>query len=137
MESWYNGLNKPPLTPPNKVFGPVWAALYLTIAVSLLIYFLTPAKPHFFPSIVLLIVHFAAGFSWTSIFFGRKNILAALLDLLIMDVTLIGIFYLFIQANTLATLVLIPYSFWCLFATWLNLGIWRLNPDERGRNTRH
>ncbi len=128
MQSWYDGLAKPPLTPPKKVFWPAWAGLYLLIFISLAIYFLTPAKPFFLPTSGILIVHFLAGFSWTSIFFGKKLILPALLDLLFMDVTLAVIVWLFMQANPISALLLIPYCCWCLFATYLNWGIWRLNP---------
>jgi translocator protein len=128
MPSWYDSLAKPPLTPPNKVFWPAWASLYLLIFISLALYFFTPAKPLFLPTLLILIVHFMAGFSWTSIFFGKKLILPALIDLLFMDVTLAAVMWLFMLANPLSALLLIPYCFWCLFATYLNWGIWRLNP---------
>ncbi|NTU92880.1 MAG: tryptophan-rich sensory protein [Chlorobiaceae bacterium] len=127
MESWYDTLNKPLLTPPKKIFGPVWAGLYLLIFSALAVYFLTPSKPHFLPTVVLLILHFSAGFAWTSIFFGRKLILPALFDLLFMDVTLTAILALFLPANSISALLLLPYAGWCLFATWLNWSIWRLN----------
>ena len=130
MQTWYDGLIKPGVTPPKKVFWPVWAGLYLLIAISLTIYFLTPVKPHFIPAILLLIAHFAAGFSWTSIFFGKKKILAALVDLLFMDVTLAAIMTIFIQTSPTASYLLIPYCCWCLLATYLNWGILRLNPKS-------
>src|SRR5438045_3961589 len=31
---WYDGLRKPPWTPPNRLFGPVWTALYASMAVA-------------------------------------------------------------------------------------------------------
>src|SRR4051812_15374686 len=31
---WYNGLMKPNWTAPNRVFGPVWTALYASMAVA-------------------------------------------------------------------------------------------------------
>lgn len=127
MQTWYDGLNKPRLTPPKNIFGPVWTMLYVLIFISLVVYFLTPSKPWFFTTVLFLILHFAAGFSWTSIFFGRKLILPALIDLLFMDVTLLVIIMLFLQSNVIAALLLAPYCCWCLFATWLNWGFWRLN----------
>jgi translocator protein len=131
MQSWYDGLNKPKLTPPNKVFWPVWSTLYVLIAIALIVYFRTPVKPHSTTVLVILAAHFAAGFSWTTIFFGKKKILAALFDLLFMDATLAVIIFFFANTNSLAAALLIPYFCWSLLATWLNFGIWRLNPGKR------
>ncbi|KZK73883.1 MAG: CrtK protein [Pelodictyon luteolum] len=127
MSTWYDSLIKPPLTPPKQVFGPVWAVLYILIFTSLMLYFLTPAKPQFTLTTIVLIVHFTAGFSWTSLFFGRKQILPALADIVLMDITLIAIILLFLPVNPLSAWLLLPYLLWSLLATYLNLGFWRLN----------
>src|ERR1700756_849033 len=34
IPTWYAGLEKPPLNPPDQAFGPVWTVLYALMAVS-------------------------------------------------------------------------------------------------------
>jgi len=137
MATWYDTLRKPPYTPPKNVFGPVWTILYIFIFSSLAVYFLTPAKQNLIPVTILLLVHFTASFSWTKLFFKQKKVLLALLDLLVIDCTLIAVILLFFQTSTLAALLLIPYLGWGIFAAYINWGIYRLNPEqsETGNNS--
>ncbi len=127
MATWYDNLKKPPLTPPKTIFGRVWAILYVFIISALAVYFLAPARPDALLTGVVLIVHFTASFSWTSLFFGKRKILPALIDLIVIDMTLAMLIALFSRASTIAALLLLPYFCWGLFACYLNWGIWRLN----------
>ena len=34
IPTWYQGLRKPPYTPPNWAFGPVWITLYILMGIS-------------------------------------------------------------------------------------------------------
>ncbi|NTV04963.1 MAG: tryptophan-rich sensory protein [Chlorobiaceae bacterium] len=127
MGTWYENLKKPWFTPPDRVFWPVWSTIYILIFISLVLYFLSPIKPYLFVSVTLLIIHFTAGFNWTGIFFTRKKILLAFYDILVIDITLIAIIWLFFQASIPAALLLLPYLTWGLFATFLNWRIYQLN----------
>jgi tryptophan-rich sensory protein len=127
MATWYDELKKPPFTPPKNIFGPVWTVLYLFIIASLAFYFLSPVKPQPLLTGILLAVHFTASFSWTTLFFKQRKIFPALLDLLLIDVTLAVMIVLFSQASTISAILLIPYFCWGLFAAYLNWGIFRLN----------
>ncbi|MEI6848059.1 MAG: TspO/MBR family protein [Chlorobiaceae bacterium] len=128
MTSWYDTLKKPHFTPPSKFFWPIWAVIYMFIFAAMTLYFFAPSKPHLFGTIILLIIHFTAGFNWTGIFFTRKKILLAFFDIILIDVTLIAIIVLFMQASISAALLLLPYLLWGIFATYLNWHIYRLNP---------
>lgn len=133
MTTWYDNLAKPPLTPPKKAFGPVWTILYLFVFSALVLYFLSPGKQNLIVVTFVLLLHFTTSFSWTKLFFGRKKVLAALVDLCVIDITLGIVIFLFLQVSTLAGCLLLPYLGWSLFATYINGGILYLN-SKKSRN---
>ena len=127
MNTWYQELTRPYLTPPNWVFGPAWTILYIMIAISIIFYYQASGKERVILTTGILVVHLVANFSWTPLFFGVKAPLLALLDILVLDATLVALIYLFWQANTVAAVLLIPYLLWVSFATYLNAGFYWLN----------
>ncbi len=127
MNTWYTTLNKPPLTPPSWVFSPVWTILYISIAVSIFLYYRSLSKPHLGLTTTVLIVHLLANFVWTYLFFGLQSPGMALADIILLDVTLIILIGWFWKSSVPAGALLIPYLAWGLFATYLNLGFYKLN----------
>jgi len=121
-------MNRPALTPPDWVFAPVWTVLYLTIAASIMLYYRSTPRPHTGLTSTVLAAHLAANFAWTGLFFGLHSPVAALADILLLDASLVLLITWFWQANKVASLLLIPYCLWVLFATYLNYGFYRLNP---------
>jgi len=127
MSEWYVNLIKPSFTPPNWVFGPVWTVLYILIACSVIIYLKTPAKHLPAITISLLILHLITNFIWTPLFFGLNSLLFSLIDILLLDLTLIGLIYLFWKTSVLAAVLLLPYLCWVSLATYLNIAFFILN----------
>ncbi len=127
MNSWYADLNKPPLTPPNWVFSPVWMVLYASIAVAIFLYYRSPNKRGVALTSAVLALHLAANFAWTYLFFGLRSPALALADILVLDVTLVLLIVRFWKARPVAGALLVPYLVWVLFATYLNLGFLLLN----------
>jgi tryptophan-rich sensory protein len=127
MTGWYSTLNKPPLTPPDGVFSPVWTALYITIAVSILLYYRSSAKSHVGWTSAVLVLHLTTNFAWTFLFFGLRSPAMALVDIIVLDISLIVLLFWFWKSRALAGALLIPYLAWVLFATYLNYGFYRLN----------
>lgn len=127
MNVWYEQLNKPALTPPSGIFSPVWTVLYILIVIAILLYYKTPGKENVGIITTLLVLHLAANFIWTYLFFGLHSPLLALVDIIFLDITLIILIVLFGKASMLSGGLLIPYLLWVLFATYLNWGYYRLN----------
>ena len=127
MNAWYEGLIKPPLTPPNWVFGPVWTIIYLMIASSLYLYLRTKPKQHPEATMVVLVIHLISNFMWTALFFSLQSPLLALLDIFVLDLSLAALIFLFQKTNRISAALLLPYGLWVGFATYLNLGFFLLN----------
>jgi translocator protein len=51
----------------------------------------------------------------------------ALIDIVVLDVSLIVLICWFWRSSTLAGSLFVPYLAWVLFATYLNYGFYRLN----------
>ena len=127
MNAWYEGLKKPPLTPPNWIFGPVWTMVYLMIAFSLFFYLRTKPKQNPEATVILLVIHLISNFIWTALFFSLQSPLLALIDIFILDLSLAALIFLFQKTNRFAAALLLPYGLWIGFATYLNLGFYLLN----------
>lgn len=127
VTTWYPTLVKPSWTPPDWVFGPVWSLLYIMIAVSgWLIY---RAKNSRERSVALMLYggQLALNFIWSFLFFSLRSPILGLIDIvflcLLISLTIIKAW----PVNRLASILLIPYLVWVMYATSLNAGIWLLN----------
>lgn len=121
IPTWYQTLNKPSFSPPNWVFGPVWTILYILIGISLYLVWQKKKVPTvFWVQLVLNAV-------WSIIFFGMRNPVLALVDIVALWVAIILTIKAFYKINKLAGNLLIPYILWVSFATILNLSIVLLN----------
>ena len=127
VSTWYPTLVKPSWTPPDWVFGPVWSCLYIMIAVSgWLIY---RAEHSHKRSVALMLYggQLALNFIWSFLFFSLRSPALGLIDIvllcLLISLTIIKAWW----VRPLASLLLIPYLIWVMYATSLNAGIWLLN----------
>lgn len=121
VDSWYAELDTPWFTPPSWVFGPVWTAIYLLIALSA---FLTHrASRPAGPQLGLWWGQLALNLSWSLVFFGLQSPfggLAVIVPLLMCILVLIRVVW---PVQRVAALLLIPYAAWVAYATALNAAI--------------
>jgi translocator protein len=126
--NWYQKLIKPLWAPPSWLFGPVWAVLYVIIAVSFgTVFWNTITKK--IPWYVMLpfALNLILNLLFTSIQFGLKNNLLAAVDILLVLFTLIWALLAIYPYIKWVTYANIPYLVWVLFATVLQLTITYLN----------
>ncbi|MGD9162226.1 MAG: tryptophan-rich sensory protein [Desulfobacteraceae bacterium] len=127
MNTWYETLQRPRLTPPDWVFGPVWTVLYVMIAVSIFLFIRRYKSENGYGIYVLIVLHLIFNLSWTGIFFGLKAPSLALIDIILLDISLVFMIRYFRQADVVSSILLWPYLIWVLFATYLNASFYILN----------
>lgn len=123
--AWYEALRKPPLTPPNWVFGPVWSVLYLTIAVAG--WLIWRARRNRVTALALWGVQLALNAAWSFLFFGLHRQGLALLEIGTLLVFIVATAVVFFRVRPLAGALFAPYAAWVVFASYLNAGLWHLN----------
>ena len=125
IRGWYLSLLRPPGTPPNWVFGPVWTTLYTMIAVAAWLVWRQPGHRR---ALLLWGWQLLANALWTPIFFSLHRIGLALIEVL--GLVLLGCLTTaaFVRLSRPAALLMLPYLLWTCYATWLNAGFWWLNP---------
>lgn len=127
IDTWYAALNKPALNPPNWIFGPVWTFLYILIGVALYFYLVTPANGSKRQGYQFFGIQLLLNFLWSFFFFNLHSPLLALVDIFLLIAAILVTMFYFGKVRMLAASLMIPYLAWVCFATYLNLGILRLN----------
>ncbi len=118
VNTWYQTLIKPSITPPDAVFGPVWAALYILIAFSLWLIWIAPKRPK--SALPLFFIQLGLNFLWTWFFFKMQNPLLGLIDILLLIPFLLATIIVFWKTSRIASMLLWPYFVWVVFAAILN-----------------
>ena len=127
IPGWYAALVKPPLNPPDHVFGPVWTVLYTLMAISAWIAWKTRPSSCRRRGLRLFLVQLGLNFLWPWIFFGTHQMLTAFVDLVALWVAILLTILTFRKMSHTAAWLLAPYLAWVTFAGYLNIAIWRLN----------
>jgi benzodiazapine receptor len=128
MNTWFEQIIKPSWAPPAWIFGPVWAFLYLIIAITFFYagWLFSKGKISF---MVLLpfILNIVFNLLFTTIQFKLQNNLLASIDILLVLATLIWLMIAVYPHSKWIALANIPYLLWVSFASVLQVTITYLN----------
>ena len=128
MNQWYQELKKPTWAAPSWLFGPVWSVLYLIIIASYGYVFY-----QFFQSTIgwlealPFLLNLLFNISFTPIQFTLRNNYLALIDILLVLITLIWAMIIIFPIAPWVTWVNSGYLLWVAFASVLQLAITWLN----------
>src|SRR3990167_5082612 len=84
IPTWYATLNKPFFSPPNWIFGPVWTILYILMGISLYLALSGKGKGERKKAIQIFSIQLGLNVLWSILFFGLKNPLLALVDIVVL-----------------------------------------------------
>jgi translocator protein len=127
VREWYPMLRSPSWTPPSWLFGPVWTILYLMMAIAAWLVWRRRGLVDVRSSLGLFAFQLILNAAWSPLFFGLKNPLAGLLDIIPLWAAILATLISFWKIAPAAGVLLIPYWFWVSFATALNFAIWKMN----------
>ncbi|MFE7187859.1 TspO/MBR family protein [Streptomyces erythrochromogenes] len=122
----YESLDRPVWAPPAWLFGPVWTALYATIAIAAWLVWRHPDRDRVRTALVWWSIQLAVNLAWTPLFFAARQYGLALLDILLLLAALSTTVVRFRRLSLPAALLLVPYLLWVAFASALNASIWHL-----------
>lgn len=128
IPTWYATLIKPALNPPSWVFGPVWTTLYLLMGISaFLIWQQGWEKREVRLALGVYALQLVLNMSWSIVFFGMQNPGLALVNIILLFISIICTMIVFYRISRPAMYLLIPYILWVGFASYLNYAIYALN----------
>lgn len=123
--AWYKTIQLPILTPPNWVFPIVWNIIFVMATAAALIAYNRLHNRRKIMSIFL--INAALNCFWSYLFFYQHQIGLALLDAILLLLTIIVLIKLLNKQAPNVAYLLLPYGAWVSFAIYLNGHIWLLN----------
>jgi tryptophan-rich sensory protein len=127
VPEWYASLNRPVISPPNWVFGPVWTVLYILMGISFYLIWMQPPGNLRTIAMVIYLLQLFLNFGWSFLFFYFKQTGLALLEIIILWIGILAMLFVFYKVRPVATYLNIPYFLWVSFATILNAAYFKLN----------
>ncbi|KAJ9075801.1 hypothetical protein DSO57_1032259 [Entomophthora muscae] len=133
---WYDSLKKPWFKPPPYVFRPVWSVLYICLGYSIYRIQETPDIEQFstyeaqrlnFWTICLFWFQLVVLFIWPWSFFVKKDLIKALINMVVLWVLAGLTTALFYYQDKVAGISILPYFTWITLATMINYTTYQLN----------
>lgn len=121
----YEQLNQPLLSPPSIVFPIVWTILYLLIGITY--YLIQKKEPLSRNEKIIYYLQLFVNILWPVFFFLLKARGFSILWILLLDVLVFLLLRIIYKKDKKISYLLIPYLIWCIFATYLNIGVYLLN----------
>jgi tryptophan-rich sensory protein len=125
--TWYPTLARPPFTPPDWVFAPVWTLLYAMIAVAGWRAWRRKQHARRTRALTLYGIQLALNLAWSCVFFGLQALGAGVVVIALLLAAIVATAIALYGVDRWAGLLFVPYAAWVGFAAVLNASFWLLN----------
>jgi benzodiazapine receptor len=124
---WYEQIEKSSLTPPGWVFPVVWTTLYALIGIALYLFLVHAPERERRGALAVFVIQLVLNAAWSWLFFGLHQTGLALVEIVVLWLSIVTTIVLFRRHSPTAAILLVPYAVWVGFASYLNFAIWRAN----------
>lgn len=126
---WYYHLVLPGWKPPDWLFGPAWTLIFSLAAISGYLSWTRAPRNDVSQAriLALFLVNAMLNVAWSVLFFRLHRPDWALLEVLLLWVSIVALMVMTSRSSHLASWLLLPYLLWVTFAGVLNLSVVRLN----------
>lgn len=129
VEEWFPTVEKPSFNPPDWIFAPVWSFLYILMGIAggLVWARMEYQREEVRNALFFFAVQLALNGFWSVVFFGLRNPLLALIEIILLWLMIYETWFKFRKIDKMAGMLFLPYIAWVSFAAVLNASIWWLN----------
>ena len=127
VPEWYASLNRPSISPPNWLFGPVWTTLYILMGISLWLIWRLPKEAGRNRAMAFFFIQLALNFGWSFIFFYFHQIGLALIEIILLWIAIVLMLVHFYRLRPISAWINVPYLLWVTFATILTAAYYQMN----------
>jgi benzodiazapine receptor len=128
VDGWYARAPHVTWTPPDWAFGLIWSALYVLIAVAGWLVWRERDLHELHGPLALYVAQFVVNALWAPVFFGGFPLLGGpalwlgVVIIVVLDLLVVATMTAFWHVSRTASLLLLPYLIWILYASTLNWG---------------
>jgi len=130
--TFYRSLDLPSWAPPAEVFGPVWTALYVAMAVAAWLVWSARGWQGAWFALSIFCAQLVANALWSWLFFAWRAGAPSVADIVVLWVLVVVTVIAFFRVRTAAGVLMVPYLAWVTFAAFLDVAVWQRNPAMFG-----
>lgn len=130
--TFYRSLDLPSWAPPAGLFGPVWTALYVAMAIAAWLVWSARGWSGAWFALSVFCAQLVANALWSWLFFAWRAGAPSVADIAVLWVMVVVTVIAFFRVRKVAGLLMVPYLAWVTFAAFLNIAVWQRNPAMFG-----